>query len=157
LSPIFSVLRGVGGAVRRAVDVARRAAVAAPAAGAADHRAELVVREDLAGLVGGLDRDDDEGVLALVEDVLDPGAVAELGLRRERAAQLGVLFAVQQAVEAVVEAGGVLAVAERIHHAGEGGDDGVGREGGEALAVHLVDVAQVASSSGSAAAPTPSA
>ena len=135
--------REVGRAIGGRVGVARGPSVAAPAARAADHRAELVVGEHLAGLIGGLDGHHDERVLALVEDVLDPRAMREPGARRQRPLELGVLLTVQQAVEAVVEARGGLARAEGVHDAGQRRDHGVGRQGGEALAVHLVDVAQL--------------
>jgi hypothetical protein len=79
--------------------VGARPAVAAPAAGAAHEGGQLVDGDELALLVEALRLVDDDGVLALVVDVLDPRLVGELLLRRQRSQQLGVLLAVEDAIE----------------------------------------------------------
>ena len=134
---------GVGLAIRGDVDVGGGPSIAAPTTSAADERGQLVVDQLLPGLVARRDREDDGGVLALVEDVLDRDAVRQLGVRRQGPLELGVLLAVEEAVEAEVEPGRHHALLGLVEDRVDPGDHRVGRQRDEAVAVHLEDVAQL--------------
>jgi hypothetical protein len=136
--------RRVGGALGHGAALGRGAAVAAPAAGAAHEGADLVDGEQVAVLVVGAHLHHDHGAFALVVDGLHLRAVGEALLRGERAQHLRRLLAVQNAIEAVVEAGGLVAVHRHLHDDADAHRGGHGGEGVEAVGVHLVHEAELA-------------
>ncbi len=129
---------------RRDVDVAGRAALAAPAAGAAHESGDLVIRDLLAAFVGGGNAEQHHRVRRLVVGALEAEGVLELAFGRERVFDLGVLLAVQHAVEAVVQTRHRrLAVLGHGQHGVHRRHHGVGRQHVEAAAVQLVHQGQV--------------
>ena len=144
---LFAELVGqceVSGAIGRGVDVGRGSALAAEAACATDEGAQVVFGQQLTRVgVVGVDVGDDDGVFAFVVDLGDAGAVAELGFLRPGANDLGVLLAVEHAIEAIAQAGRGLAFGGQLEDDLEGGHHRKRRQGVEAACVVFVQKAQL--------------
>ena len=118
-------------------------ALTAPSAGSANDSGKLVDDHEIAIFIVGLGLVGDDGVLALVENALDPALVRQGGVPGQRPHELGVLLPVQETVNAEIEARSRFASLGHFDDLIDGRNDAVAGQRLEALAVHLIDQLQI--------------